>query len=72
MEVTPFLFGAARALVGIGGLMRRWTTAGLALALPPFAIPADQYADFEAFCSKVDEVERGQLRFTHAAPPSSP
>ena len=34
MEVTPFLFGAARALVGIGGLMRRWTTAGLALALP--------------------------------------
>jgi len=42
------------------------------IALPPFAIPADQYADFEAFCSKVDEVERGQLRFTHAAPPSSP
>ena len=41
-----------------------------AIALPPFAIPADQYADFEAFCAKVDEVERGQLRFTLAAQPS--
>jgi hypothetical protein len=41
-----------------------------AIALPPFAIPADQYADFEAFCAKVDEVERGQLRFALQAPPA--
>jgi tetratricopeptide (TPR) repeat protein len=43
-----------------------------AIALPPFAIPASQYAEFEAFCAQVDEAERGQLRFVRAAPPQDP
>lgn len=40
------------------------------IALPPFALQPEQYADFEAFCSKVDEAERGQLRFTRSPAPA--
>jgi tetratricopeptide (TPR) repeat protein len=33
------------------------------IALPPFALPASGHAAFAAFCQRVDEAERGVLRF---------
>ncbi len=37
------------------------------VALPPLSLRADQYADFSAFCSHVDEAEAGRLRLHRVA-----
>jgi hypothetical protein len=42
------------------------------LLLPPFVIPADEYAIFAQFCARVDEAERAQLRFTRTAAAGPP
>jgi tetratricopeptide (TPR) repeat protein len=42
----------------------RGLTIRRSVALPPFVIPASGHAAFAAFCQRVDEAERGVLRFT--------
>jgi len=43
------------------------------LLLPPFSVPADEYPIFAAFCARIDEAERAQLRFTRTtAAPGAP
>jgi len=45
------------------------------LLMPAFSIPAEEYPIFAAFCARIDEAERAQLRFTRttgtAAEPGS-
>jgi tetratricopeptide (TPR) repeat protein len=38
------------------------------VAIPPFVIPAAEHAAFAAFCQRVDEAERGVLRFVRDVP----
>ncbi len=37
------------------------------LLMPAFSIPAEEYPIFAAFCARIDEAERAQLRFTRTA-----